>query len=437
MSRSVPAERDVAEVAEEVDSGAVVCASGNGSFPRRFVEALARRTNVHDVTLNHPMRVYDFDEATDYAGPKRSGAITHVSDFTWDAAIRAGIREGRATFRPNQPHDAAKAWRYAYPVDYYVTQASAPDRHGYVSLGVFGGWSKTFIEHGQPGKLVLEVNARQPRILGGVSIHVSEAYAHYSVDYGLPQALLSAEPTALEERIAENVVDLIPDEATLQIGVGVLPDLIVKKLIEAGKRHLGIHTENLSDTLVDLIETGIVDNSRKAVNRGVTVCTLSLGTDRVYDFLNDNPGVVMLPVDYVNDPSVIASNPRQVSVNATLAVDLSGQCASETIGPLHYSGTGGQWEFLYGASRSEGGRGIVTLPSTAKNGTLSTIVSVLPAGAAVTVPRNDAPTIVTEYGVADLRGKTLRDRATSLIAIAHPQYRERLSHEAAKLGLLG
>lgn len=429
---SIPGEAE--RLVAEIEDGATICAGGNGSFPLVFLHALAARTDLTDVTLNHPMRCYPFDSATEYV--TEGSGIWHVSDFTWDVEVREAVRSGRASFRPNQPHEAARQWGLRHPTDVFVAQASPPDRHGYLSLGVFGGWSKSYLDHARPARVVLEVNHQQPRVLGDVSVHRDQVDAMFSVDYPLPQVPMSTRASEVDEQIADHVVDMIPDGATLQIGVGNVPDVIVKRLMARGRSGLGIHTENLSDALVDLIESGAADNRAKSLDRGRSVCTLALGTDRVYDFLDDNPGVAMLPTTYVNDPAVIAANPRQHSVNAALMVDLTGQVASESIGVRHFSGTGGQWEFVYGANHSAGGRGIITLTSTAVRGTVSTIVDALPVGAAVTVSRNDAPTIVTEYGAANLRGLSGHERAAALVSIAHPDFRNDLRASARRMGLM-
>jgi acyl-CoA hydrolase len=285
--------------------------------------------------------------------------------------------------------------------------------------------------------VILELNRFQPRVLGQVTISLDDVTDYYEKDYELTQISLSENvPTDTEIRIADNVAELIPNGATIQLGIGAIPDVVSRRLIEARKENLGIHSENFSDTFVDLLEAGVIDNSRKTDYRGVSVCALAVATDRAYRFLDDNPGVAMLPMHFVNDPQTIARNPTPIAVNATLAVDLTGQCASETIGAAHYSGTGGQWEFIHGANHSKDGRGILTLASTAKGGAISTIATMLAPGSAVTIPRNDAPTIVTEYGVADLRGRSIRDRANSLIAIAHPKFRDKLRHEARAVGFL-
>ncbi|GAA1862476.1 acetyl-CoA hydrolase/transferase C-terminal domain-containing protein [Pseudonocardia ailaonensis] len=415
--------------------GDVICTSGAGSFPARFFAALGARTDLHDVTIGHPMRQHEIPYAVDYAGG-RAADLHHISDFTWDAPIRDAIRAGRASYRPENPHRQPASWQRAYPTDVFVTSVSPPDRHGYVSLGAFGGLARSFLDATAPPTVIFEINRHQPRVLGQVSVPLSAATASYEAHYELPQIVLGTETSDADRAIAEHVADLIPDGATIQIGVGAIPDTVARLLVAAGKRHLGIHSENISDSLVELVEAGVVDNSRKQEFRGVTVCTLAVATDRTYRFLDDNPGVHMLPMTYVNDPFVIAANPAPVSVNAAVTVDLMGQCASESIGPAHYSGTGGQWEFVHGAGRADDGRAIVTLASTARNGTLSTIVAQLPQGTPVTIPRNEGPTVVTEYGVADLRGKSVRDRARSLLAITHPDFTDKLRHEAVEAGLL-
>jgi 4-hydroxybutyrate CoA-transferase len=420
----------------QVRSGETICSSGAGSFPLRYFEALTAREDLRDVVVGHPMRQYDLASPLDYVDEASAGRFFHISDFTWDRTIREAVRSGRASYRPANPHQQPRDWQRAYPTGTFVSSVSSPDKHGYVSLGAFGGLGKAFLDATNASQVVFEINAQQPRVLGRVSVPLAVATHYYDVDYELPQVKLSATTSEEDTRIAEHVAELIPDGATLQLGVGTIPDIVARLLVDSGKRHLGIHSENFGDSIVDLIEAGVVDNSRKSSYQGLSVCTLALGTNRTYRFLDDNPGVQMLPMTYVNNPDVIAQGTIPIAVNATLMVDLSGQCASESIGAAHYSGTGGQWEFIHGANQSNDGRGILTLKSTAKSGAISTIVPMLPEGSAVTVPRNEGATIVTEFGTADLRGRSVHDRAKNLIGIAHPKFRDQLAAEARKMGML-
>jgi len=271
-----------------------------------------------------------------------------------------------------------------------------------------------------------------PRTLGA-KIHLDEIDCIVEKD----EPLIELKPPAigdLEKAIGENVAKLIEDGSTLQMGIGAIPDAVL--LFLKGKKDLGIHTEMFSDGVVALAEAGVVTNKKKTINTGKFVATFLMGTRKLYDFVNGNPDVVMHPVDYTNDPAVIGQHENMVSINAALQVDFMGQVNAEMIGRNQFSGVGGQVDFVRGASRSKGGKSIIALPSTAAKGTVSRIASVLDAGAAVTTSRNDVHYIVTEYGAAELRGKSIRERAKALIAIAHPDFREKLTAQAKEQGLL-
>ncbi|HWK27348.1 MAG TPA: acetyl-CoA hydrolase/transferase C-terminal domain-containing protein [Solirubrobacter sp.] len=414
--------------------GDTVLLNGAASFPMRFAEALVA-SELERITIIHPMRRAPFALDPDYIDAALADRFAHVSEFTFDREIREAIHAGRAVYRPNHPHEAAATLAQAHGGYTFVSSASPPDEHGWFSLGAFGGWGIAWARTPKTERIILEVNPNQPRVHGSVSVHVSEVDCFYEADYPLTSDALSSEPTAVDLALADNVVELIPDEATLQIGAGAVSDQVAKRLLTGGRRHLGIHSEGLFDSMVELIEAGVVDNSRKAVDRGRTVFALSLGSARLFRFLDDNPGLDMRSMTSVNDPALIARNRKQVAVNAAVQVDLMGQVSSESIGPVHYSGVGGQWEFLYGAGHSPGGRPITLLASTTRKG-LSTIVSGFPPGTPVTVPRNDVGYVVTEHGVANLRGRTLRQRALELIAVAHPDHRDRLRAEARDAQLI-
>jgi acyl-CoA hydrolase len=310
-----------------------------------------------------------------------------------------------------------------------VAAASPLDRHGYFSLGVSADYVASFIGR---GRFFLEVNRHMPRTFGRNQLHVSQVAGWCEVD----RPLIAVEPAVSDEtdaRIAAHVTERIPNGATIQIGIGATPNAILTAL--ADHRDLGIHTELLSDGIVDLVESGAVNGVRKRLNRTKSVGTFALGTDRLHRFLDDNPALELWPVSYVNDPRIIATEPDFVSINSTLTVDLLGQCASETIGGRYYSSSGGQADFARGAMYSVGGQGFVVLHATTSNGT-SKISPTLAAGDVVTTVKNTVDKVVTEWGVAELRGRSVRERATALIAIAEPVHRDRLRHEATRLGFL-
>jgi len=304
-----------------------------------------------------------------------------------------------------------------------IAAASPPDRHGYFSLGVSADYTASFIGR---GRFFLEVTDDMPRTFGRNQIHVSQVEGWCRSD----RPLVEAQPAVSGETdrlIAEFVADRIPNGATIQTGIGSIPNAIMTSL--GDHKDLGIHTELLSDGVVDLIESGVVNGVKKRLNRTKAVATFALGTERLHEFLHENTAIELHAVRYVNDPRIIANENNFVSINATLTVDFLGQCASETIGGQYYSSSGGQNDFARGAMYSDGGQGFVVLHSTTSHGD-SRIVPQLAAGDVVTTPKNTIDKIVTEYGVADLRGKSIRERSAALIAVAHPDHRDELTAAA-------
>jgi acyl-CoA hydrolase len=308
-----------------------------------------------------------------------------------------------------------------------VAACSLPDRHGYVSLGTNADYVASFIGS---VPFYLEANAQMPRTFGHNQLHLRQLLGWSEADRPLIEVPPS-EPDEVDVRIARFVVDRIPNGATLQFGIGRIPDAIASFL--GDHRDLGIHTELLSDGAIDLIEQGVVNGSRKVRRPGKVVTTFCLGTKRLYDFLDENPVVELLPVDWVNNPRVIATEPDFISINATTEVDLLGQCASETIAGRYWSGSGGQADFARGAMFAPGGSAYIVLRSTTGSGR-SRVVSTLTPGSVVTTVKNTVDHVVTEHGVASLRGRTIRERARALIAIADPAAREGLVRDAARLG---
>ncbi|MET0147234.1 MAG: acetyl-CoA hydrolase/transferase C-terminal domain-containing protein [Ilumatobacteraceae bacterium] len=311
-----------------------------------------------------------------------------------------------------------------------VAAASPIDRHGYFSLGVSADYTASFIGR---ARFFLEANRQMPRTFGRNQLHISQVVGWCEVD----RPLLEVDPAPsadVDARIAGYIAERIPDGATIQVGIGAIPNAILAAL--ADHRDLGVHTELLSDGVVDLVEAGVVNGVRKHLNRTKTVGTFALGTDRLHRFLDDNPALELWPVSYVNDPRIIATEPGFVSINATLTVDLLGQCASETIAGRYYSSSGGQADFARGAMYSPGGQGFVALHSTVDGGNTSKICPTLTAGDVVTTVKNTVDKVVTEWGVAELRGRSISERARALIAIAHPDHRDDLRHHAHHLGYL-
>ncbi len=311
-----------------------------------------------------------------------------------------------------------------------IATVSPADRHGYLSLGTSADYVASFI-----GKVpfFVEVNPNMPRTHGRNQLHVSQVLGMTESEHPLIE-LPPPQVIDLDRQIAAFVAERIPNGATIQAGIGGIPNAILALLVDHA--HLGMHTELLSDGVLDLIDSGALTGLKKTLNPGKFVATFVLGTRRVYDFVADNPAVELWPVDYVNDPRVIGQEDCFVSINATLEVDLLGQCASETLAGRYYSGSGGQADFARGAMYSPRGQGFVVLHSTARGGEVSRIVSRLGAGQVVTTPKNTVDKIVTEWGVAELRGRSIRERARALIAIAHPDHRDRLAWEADELGFV-
>jgi len=310
-----------------------------------------------------------------------------------------------------------------------VAAASPPDRHGYFSLGVSADYTSSFIGR---GRFFLEVTEHMPRTFGRNQLHVSQVVGWCRSDRPLVE-VPPRQPDGVDHAIADYVAERIPNGATIQTGIGSIPNAIMAAL--ADHRDLGIHTELLSDGVVDLIEAGVVNGVRKDLNRTKTVGTFALGTERLYRFLHENTAIELWPVRYVNDPRIISRERGFVSINATLSVDFLGQCASETINGRYYSSSGGQNDFARGAAYSEGGQGFVVLHSTTSSGS-SRIVPQLAAGDAVSTHKNTVDQVVTEYGVAELRGRSIRERTQNLIDIAHPAHREELTAAARSMHYL-
>lgn len=340
---------------------------------------------------------------------------------------RRAVQAGRADFIPIFLHEIEGLFSSgSLTIDHALIQCTPPDRHGYMSLGPGVDISLTAAR--QARRLVVQVNPAMPRTCGNSMLHVSEASAIVEAEQPLPE-FLQGEVTTTHHAIGRHVAALVPDRATLQVGVGAIPEAVLAQL--RGHKDLGVHTEMFSDGLIPLIESGVVTNAHKTLHPHKVVASFVLGTRALYDYIDDNPVFEFLPTSYTNDPYVIGLNERMVAVNAALEVDLSGQVCSDSIGPLPYSGIGGQVDFIRGAARSKGGVPVIALPATAKGGRISRIVAMLKAGAGVVTSRGDVHWVVTEFGSAYLHGRNLRQRAEALIAIAHPDFREDLARAAA------
>jgi acyl-CoA hydrolase len=430
--------RSADEVASTVSSGEFVYVNGGPGYPCRFMEALARHApRVEGVRFGHALRRASIPLEPNPYNASLRGHLQHVSDYSYDAEIRDAINSGLATYRPNMPTEGARF--LPYQLELVACSASPMDSHGYFSLGAFGGIIVDFARKAR--RLVLEVNPNQPRVLGNCWIHINEIEAVIEADYPLIAQARSSKEGSLrvddaDVRVAANVLDLIDDGSIIQIGGGATPNLVADKLASSGLRRLGVHSETVSDWLVDLVESGIVDNMEKVRHRGKTVFAAAMGTPRLLTFVENNPGCEVHAIAYVNDPELNRHDAKRVSVNTTLAIDLWGQCCSETFGPMHYTGTGGQWEHNRSGYLSDGGKGIVAFKSTARDGAVSRISASLPEGSAVSIGRNDIDYVVTEWGAARLKGQDTADRARALIALAHPKFRAELQAEAERRHLI-
>lgn len=357
-----------------------------------------------------------------YAQPGMEAHFRHNALFV-GGTTRAAVAEGRGDFTPCFFSEVPGFFADALPVDVALITVTPPDENGKCSLGVSVDYTMAAVKCAKT--VIAQVNRNMPFTCGQSLVGVEEIDCFVLYDAPvIPLAPPKIGP--VEEAIGENVASLVRDGDTLQLGIGAIPDAVLKFL--TGKKDLGIHSEMFSDGVVDLARAGAITNGKKSLHPGKYVVTFLMGTQKLYDFVDHNPEVYLAPVDYVNDPFVIAQNDNMVSINSCVQVDLMGQVASETIGPLQISGTGGQVDFIRGAARSKGGRAIIAMPSTVK-GKTSKIVPRLDAGAAVTTCRCDVDYVVTEYGIAHLKGHTLRERARALIEIAHPDFRDGLREE--------
>ena len=418
------------EAVKAIKSGQRVFLTGNVSVPQKLLAALVEYApNLKDVEICQALTV----GSADYVGPKMEGHL-RVNSMFISANIRKAVQEGLADFTPVLLSEFPLLFkRGILPLDVAIIHVSTPDEHGFCSLGVEVGLTKTAAES---AKLVIaEVNEKMPRTLGDSFIHVSRLTHIVPVNYDIPELPMADEGDAeIVQKVAGHVAGLIPDGATMQLGIGGIPDAVLKYLFD--KKDLGIHTELFSDGVIDLVNAGVLTNARKSLHPGKIVSGFILGTKRLYEWVDDNPMIELHRTEYVNEPFVIAQNDRMVAVNSAIEIDLTGQVCADSIGPKLYSGVGGQLDFIYGASRSKDGVPIIALPSTAvmKDGTqISKIAAMLKLGAGVVTSRNHVRFVVTEYGVADLYGKTIRQRAQALIKIAHPQFHEELLRQAKVL----
>jgi acyl-CoA hydrolase len=411
-----------AEAVLVIRSGWSVYVHGASATPEALLDALvARAAELRGVRMIH----LHIEGPGPHLAPDLAEHFRHLALFIGPNA-RAAVNDGRAEYVPTFLSDVPHLFRRRIlPLDAVLINVTPPDAHGYCSLGTSVEATLAAVE--SAGLVIAQLNRAMPRTLGDSFIHVDSIDLGVEVDqppFDRPMAAIGE----VERRIADNVAGLIPDRAVIQTGIGAIPSAVGLAL--AGRRDLGVHTEILTDVVVDLVEAGAITGRHKEIDRGKIVAAILLGTGRLYRFVDDNPMVEMRPVDYTNDTAVIRRLRRMTAINSAIEIDLTGQVCADSIGTRFYSGIGGQMDFVRGASLAEDGRAIICLPSTAHGGRESRIVPFLRQGAGVVTTRGHVQTVVTEWGVAELHGRSVAQRARALIGIAHPDFRDQLTHAA-------
>ena len=405
----------------------IIVPTGVGEPPALLTALSEQRRDFTDVKVSQILAMRKYD----YIDPQTADHVRHVA-FFFGGATRAGGQEGWIDFIPNYfseiPHQIERG---QIASDVVFSMASPMDAHGFFSVSLGADYTMAAIAKARA--VVLEVNPNVPFAFGNCHVHISQVAALVESDQpvlevGLPKI------GPVQEAIGKYVADMIDDGSTLQIGYGGIPDAVVMQL--TSKHDLGIHTEMIGDGIMTLVESGAVTNRRKNYLPGKMIATFALGSQKLYRAMDRNPGLEIHPVSFTNDPYLAGLNDNLVAINATLQIDFQGQCGSESLGFSPYSGTGGQADFVRAANRSNGGKAFIVVPSTAKNDTISRIVPTLTPGAHVTTSKNDINYVVTEYGVAQLRGKSMNQRTRELIAIAHPNFRAELTEQAKRMRIL-
>ena len=416
------------DLAARVENGWCIGTDAATSAPAGFLDALTERAlkeDLRDVWVHTMLDVYPF---AFYQDSTLNGKLNGLSWFSGGGARKA-VNGGYADLMPGYYRDMPGIIRRCCEYDAVVLSVSPMDSHGFFSLSCTTSYSESMLDKAK--QVYVEVNRELPRAVRGSQLHISRIDAILENDHSLP-VLPHTEPDQISSTIGGYIAELIPDGACIQLGIGAIPDAVGAAL--KSKHDLGIHTEMFTDSMVELLECGAVNNSKKQTHRYRSVTTFAFGSQRIYDYVDDNPGIEILPVEYVNDPAVIALNDNMISINAAVEVDLFGQVCAESIGTKHMSGSGGQVDYVRGACQSKGGKSFIAFSSTTKG--ISKIRSSLTPGAIVTTSKNDVDYIVTEYGIAHLRGESLASRAKQLIAIAHPDFREELLFDAKKRGFM-
>lgn len=394
------------------------------------VAGRVRNVTVTNCLPTHPSEIYKPEYVDSF----------NVDGWFFAPQMRKAHAQGNMAYIPNHLHLAAvKRLQYVKP-NIYVGAASMPDKHGYISLSLSNTYEMRMIEAAD--LVILEVNPNMPYTLGDVQIHVSDVDYLVRADY-MPPVTPDAPFGEKDAAIGKLIADLVPDGACIQLGIGGIPNAVAAAL--ETKNDLGVHTEMLTSGMMRLAKMGVINGKRKQINRGKIVTTFAMGVPELYEFMDYNPSIAVMDGAWTNDPYTIAQNDNQISINTSIEVDLTGQCCSESIGSRQFSGSGGQADTAIGAQMSKGGKSIIALystamvkdPATGERKEVSKIVPQLTPGAAVTLSRNDVDRVVTEYGVAELRGTSIRDRVARLIEIAHPRFREELWEQAVTVGILG
>lgn len=412
------------EAIRHIRSGMKLFIHGAAATPNPLIDALAARGDLENVTTYH----IHLEGKVPLAEPEHQGKIRMTSLFT-GATLRDAVNENRADFTPVFLSDVpALFWRRQIPLDAALLQLSPPDTHGNCTLGTsvdaaVAAWRTAKV-------VIAEINEQMPRTLGNTLVPLSSLAAYIRTSRPLPEHP-PGEPTEVEATIGQHVADLVPDGGTLQMGIGAIPDAALARMFE--KRDLGIHTEMFSDRVIELVEAGVITNRLKKVHPGRIATSFVVGSQRLYDFVDDNLLVEFYACDHTNDTAVIRKNDKAVAINSAIEVDLSGQIVADSMGFRIYSGIGGQMDFMRGAALSSGGVPIIALPSTAARGQVSRIVKSIHEGAGVVTTRGHVHWIVTEHGAVNLWGRSLRERAAALISIAHPDFRAELEREIREI----
>ncbi|MFZ5946104.1 MAG: acetyl-CoA hydrolase/transferase family protein [Bacillota bacterium] len=415
------------EAVKQIKNGDHVAIHHACAEPRTLIEELVKRSDLKNVAVSHMAAM----GPCEYCQPEYEVNFRHNAFFA-GAKSRKAIEEGRADFTPAFFHELPRVYREYLPPDVALIQVTPPNQKGFCSIGISVDYSMEIVKNAKK-VVIAQVNKNMPYTYGDTFVHVSEIDLFVESDRELLEYPLP-EIGQVEESIGKYVASLIENGACLQLGIGAIPDAVLMFLSD--KKDLGLHTEMFSDRVTYLVNQGVINCKQKNIDRGKMVCSFVMGTKVTYDFVDNNPQVLFKPIDYCNDPYIIGQIDKMISINSAIQVDLLGQVCSDTLGYKQYSAVGGQVDFVRGAARSQGGKAIIAMPSTAGNGKYSRIVPILDEGAVVTTSRNDVQYVVTEYGIADLRYKTNKQRVQQLISIAHPDFRQELITVARKRNLL-